>query len=759
MLPLVHPFYWGMWFVAAPVLIHLINMLRHQRVEWAAMEFLLISQKKHRTWVILKQLLLLLLRIAAIALVVLALAQPLLPDRWGSFLGAQPTHHIVLLDDSYSMSENLGGGTAFDQAKKVIQRLGESVTHPREPQTFTLLRFSRCAGRYGGATRPDFHNRVVDSRFAEDLASALDAIQVSQTAAEPLPSFDAIQQLLDDKQGEHRIVYLLSDFRARQWDKPDELKKRLADLDEKHAEIQLVDCVEESSRPNLAITALEPEEGIRARDVPWRMQVTVQNYGTSAVRNVPVSWKADGDAKKGGSFEIAEIAPGGSEQKAFEVTFSVAGEHLVEAGLEADAVTFDNKRFAVVDVPVTTPVLLVDGGPTATNSRLIAMALKVHKGVQPEIVPPAYLSAPKRPLSEFAMICVANFGKIERAGVEALEGYVAAGGGVLFVTGGLTKGEYVTKDLYREGKGLFPLPLSGPEQLRVDPLDNSPDVTAEDHYVFRKLEHRAENISKIHVNRYFAAPPGWKQGAGSGEQGVGLLAPGVIMRLRNGAPLMVEKSFGKGRVVAFLSTTSGRWNNWPDPEPNSDKGSFVVFVFDVIPYLSHRFGGGNSLLVGEPKNLTFSSPPFDPAVRFSGPRGDVSAVTVNSVSSGADHRTATYAKTETSGFYKALLTLPSLKTEVRNFAVNVDPGEGDLKALAGPDLLSRLAPLAPKFMYASKYELKVDETQGRNLGDLFLLLLLIVLIVEQWFAWSCSYHVSSPPVPRVLKEASHDQRS
>ena len=86
MFPLVHPFYWGMWFVAAPVLIHLINMLRHQRVEWAAMEFLLLSQKKHRTWVILKQLLLLLLRMAAIALVVLALAQPLLPDRWGSFL-------------------------------------------------------------------------------------------------------------------------------------------------------------------------------------------------------------------------------------------------------------------------------------------------------------------------------------------------------------------------------------------------------------------------------------------------------------------------------------------------------------------------------------------------------------------------------------------------------------------------------------------------------------------------------------------------
>ena len=48
-----------------------------------------------------------------------------------------------------------------------------------------------------------------------------------------------------------------------------------------------------------------------------------------------------------------------------------------------------------------------------------------------------------------------------------------------------------------------------------------------------------------------------------------------------------------------------------------------------------------------------------------------------------------------------------------------------------------------EFEYASNYNMKFDETQGRNLGDSFLLLLLIVLIVEQCFAWSCSYHVST----------------
>src|SRR3989339_719290 len=106
MIPFVHPLLlWGLLAVGVPVLIHLINMLRHRRVPWAAMEFLLVSQKKNRTWVLLKQLLLLLLRMTAIAVLVLAVAKPRLPSQWAGMFGTATTHHVVLLDDSYSMSD------------------------------------------------------------------------------------------------------------------------------------------------------------------------------------------------------------------------------------------------------------------------------------------------------------------------------------------------------------------------------------------------------------------------------------------------------------------------------------------------------------------------------------------------------------------------------------------------------------------------------------------------------------------------------
>ncbi|MEM9587642.1 MAG: BatA domain-containing protein [Planctomycetota bacterium] len=38
----------GFLFVAVPLLVHLINMLRHRRQRWAAMDFLFEADKKNR---------------------------------------------------------------------------------------------------------------------------------------------------------------------------------------------------------------------------------------------------------------------------------------------------------------------------------------------------------------------------------------------------------------------------------------------------------------------------------------------------------------------------------------------------------------------------------------------------------------------------------------------------------------------------------------------------------------------------------------
>ena len=61
--------------ISAPIIIHLINRMRFKRIRWAAMEFLLKSQKRNRRRLIIEQLILLLLRILLVVMTALLLAR------------------------------------------------------------------------------------------------------------------------------------------------------------------------------------------------------------------------------------------------------------------------------------------------------------------------------------------------------------------------------------------------------------------------------------------------------------------------------------------------------------------------------------------------------------------------------------------------------------------------------------------------------------------------------------------------------------
>ncbi len=69
--------------ISSPIIIHLINRMRFKRLRWAAMEFLLKSQKRNRRRLIIEQLILLALRILLVLLAGLLLAR-FLPSRWPS---------------------------------------------------------------------------------------------------------------------------------------------------------------------------------------------------------------------------------------------------------------------------------------------------------------------------------------------------------------------------------------------------------------------------------------------------------------------------------------------------------------------------------------------------------------------------------------------------------------------------------------------------------------------------------------------------
>src|SRR6476661_10879419 len=90
----------GAALVSSPIIIHLINRMRYRRVRWAAMEFLLKSQKRNRRRLIIEQLILLLLRILLVLLAAFLVARFVAGA--GTSRGAT---HVVMVDDTLSMSD------------------------------------------------------------------------------------------------------------------------------------------------------------------------------------------------------------------------------------------------------------------------------------------------------------------------------------------------------------------------------------------------------------------------------------------------------------------------------------------------------------------------------------------------------------------------------------------------------------------------------------------------------------------------------
>ena len=78
------------------------------------------------------------MRIGALAAVALLVAQPQLRNRLGGWFAGSKTHHIVLLDDSFSMSDRWSDTSAFAQGKRVVERLAARAARQETPQTFTL---------------------------------------------------------------------------------------------------------------------------------------------------------------------------------------------------------------------------------------------------------------------------------------------------------------------------------------------------------------------------------------------------------------------------------------------------------------------------------------------------------------------------------------------------------------------------------------------------------------------------------------------
>ncbi|MEY2598711.1 MAG: hypothetical protein RLZZ142_970, partial [Verrucomicrobiota bacterium] len=101
---------------ALPVIIHLVHLWRRKPLPWAAMMFLRIAQQQNRGLSRLKQILILGLRVLALACILFAITRPL-AGGWLGLTGGAPDTVLVLLDRSASMEQH---PTALPSSKREV---------------------------------------------------------------------------------------------------------------------------------------------------------------------------------------------------------------------------------------------------------------------------------------------------------------------------------------------------------------------------------------------------------------------------------------------------------------------------------------------------------------------------------------------------------------------------------------------------------------------------------------------------------------
>jgi hypothetical protein len=724
----------GLPLVGVPVLIHLINLRRQQKIRWAAMQFLLVSERQNRRWVLFKQLLLLAVRMAAVAVLVLMLAHLMVRNEWLRLLGSGTTHHILLIDDSYSTTDRWENTSAFEEAKRAVQSVVDQAYRQSDTQLITLLRFSEAARLSAGA-QPEIFAQRIDDSFRSKLPSLLAGWEASQTDVGPADALKAVPRLPLAGDQQSHILYMISDFRTRQFGSATELRKLLEDMGQQVDQIHLVRCVQQT-HSNLAITNLAPESGVRAAGVETWMDVTVANYGDAPARGVIVQFQQDGDALP--ALPLEDIPPHQELSKKFRVQFAGVGAHWLSAGIGADAVDVDNRRFFACHLPAAQPVLIIDGSQDSRGGRQLSLALdpggNTHTGWSPHLEPASYLTRADD-LAKQAAVCLLDVPRLTDDELTALEGYVRDGGGAAFFVGSQPNRDFYNDRLYHSGEGLFPVPLALPTQLLNSQHEVRPDVSVSDHPLFHVLAGRRNGfLPLLSVDYYYAVALDWTPPSDGSTN--------VVARLRNKAPLVVEKKFGEGRVVAQLTRLStgdtplGRWTNW------SLNPVFPVLANELVGYLSANRKSDSVYQIGDDLAVSVPDSEYEQTIRFFVP-GPGTTKTAVAIDAASEHGllTAKLPHVATSGVYEVQLQPKEGAPERRAFAVNVPVGEGDLQTVDREDLSRQLAGVPYQFHDASDMAIDQQQLAGLHLGDALLGTLIVVLLLEQIVAYVASFHV------------------
>ncbi len=661
----------GLAALAVPIIVHLVQRERKRVVEFPSLMFLRkipyqsVRRRAIRHWPLL------LLRLAALALIVLAFARPLAR---GVTVGAGPSggarEVVVLVDRSYSM----GYGDRWARAQAAARRaIGTLAPGDRA----TLAWFD-----------DGVEVAVRSTTEPAALAAAVERGRPGAGSTRYVPALKAAGAVLDASDRPRREVVLVSDFQANGWTRSEEA--RLPD-----GTVLTPASVAEGGAANVAVTGIAMAREGFAGGERVTVSASLVNRGEARVVDREVSLEVDG--RRLGSRRVA-IEPGSSAVATFE-PFSLAGRPAqVVVRAAPDALAIDDVFYAVVAPAGRVPVLVL-GSPNPDPGAGLYLLHALGVGTAPafDVRTLTVDRVTAADLAQASVTVLVDARPPSGAVARELERRVRQGAGLFVVLG--------ERSAWPEASDLVPGAI-GAVVDHPNVRGGTLGFVDYSHPVFEIFATpHSGDLTAARVFRYRRVEA----------------AEGVRARFDDSGPALVERRLDRGAVLVWTSTLDTSWNDL------ALKPVFVPFVHQTMKWLAHYveprsfFRVGEALDVGAVAGALRARPEDLVCVT---PRG-------RRVVLGADGSSGPLLFTEP-GFHQ-VRTLRGESGEMVILAVDVDTVESDLTPLDPEELVAAASgrPVSAAAVAPGAGEVPVGELERRQALWRYLVVAGLLLLVTE----------------------------
>ena len=343
-------FLFGLLATGIPLVIHLWNRRRVVTIDFSSLIFITAAHRENARRFQLRQLLILLLRMAIIALIALALARPFLTLGLPVASVRAKTDVIIVLDNSYSMAYQDINGIRLDKAKTLATDIIDTLRHGDRAALILM----------SDIPKPVFRQLTPD---IESVTAAINDTETSYRTTNVQPSLELAHEILTESEQLNKEIYLISDFAQNGWANWNRLPNRSG------ARISLIP-VAEGEAHNTSIKEIRPSNQLIGVDLPFKLNVTTVNHSVAPLNQNILTLFIGGEKQKTMSFSVAANE---SLNTTLTYNFSTPGTHIGYLTLTDDRLNIDNQRYFALDALGEVRVLCV-----GEQTEYLTLALNPH---------------------------------------------------------------------------------------------------------------------------------------------------------------------------------------------------------------------------------------------------------------------------------------------------------------------------------------------------------------------------------------------